>query len=70
METTTVKQTGRALGSVSLFQLMVGATIAFAGLAATLRLSNLWTITDLRYAEYAVLMFWGVLLVIGALRHR
>jgi hypothetical protein len=56
--------------SLSLLQLVVGGTFAFAGVAAILRLSNLWTITDLKYAEYAVVLFWGVLLVIGSLRHR
>jgi hypothetical protein len=56
--------------SLSLLQLVVGGTLAFAGVAAILRLSNLWTITYLKYAEYAVVLFWGVLLVVGALRHR
>jgi hypothetical protein len=56
--------------SLSLLQLVVGGTLAFAGVAAILRLSNLWAITDLKYAEYAVVLFWGVLLVVGALRHR
>ncbi len=56
--------------SVELFQLAVGATVAFAGTAAILRLSNLWTNTDIRYGEYLVILLWGVLLMIGALRHR
>jgi hypothetical protein len=56
--------------SVELFQLAVGATVAFAGAAAILRLSNLWTTTDVRYGEYFVILFWGVLLMAGALRHR
>jgi len=64
------KPSGQSSSSLSLLQLVVGGTLAFAGVAAILRLSNLWTITDLKYAEYAVVLFWGVLLVIGSLRHR
>ncbi len=56
--------------SIELFQLVVGATVAFAGVAAILRLSNLWTSTDVRYGEYIVILLWGVLLMVGALRHR
>jgi hypothetical protein len=56
--------------SFSFFQLVVGATLAFAGIVAMLRLSNVWTLTDVRYAEYSVVLFWGILLVGGALRHR
>ena len=64
------KPSEQSSSSLSLLQLVVGGTLAFAGVAAILRLSNLWTITDLKYAEYAVVLFWGVLLVVGALRHR
>lgn len=67
---TTSKFTEQGQRHLSLFQLVVGVTIAFAGVAAILKLSNLWTVTDVRYAEYSVVLFWGLLLVIGALRHR
>ena len=64
------KSSEQSWSSTSLLQLVIGGTLAFGGLAAILRLSDLWTITDLKYAEYAVVLFWGILLVIGALRHR
>lgn len=44
--------------------------MAFAGSAAILRLSNIWTVTDVRYAEYSVILVWGLMLVVGAIRHR
>ena len=55
-------------GPIHLFQLAVGATVALAGIGAILRLSNVWTVTDARYAEYLVVLSWGLLLVFGALR--
>ncbi len=35
-----------------------------------LRLSNFWTVMDVKYAEYGVVLFWGLLLVVGAMRRR
>jgi hypothetical protein len=66
---TSSKPSEQTRSSISVLQLVVGGTLAFAGLAAILRLSNLWTVTDIKYAEYATILFWGVLLMVGALRH-
>ena len=55
-------------GPIHLFQLAVGTTVAIAAIGAMLRLSNIWTVTDARYAEYIVILSWGLLLVFGALR--
>ncbi len=51
-------------------QLVIGALLMFAGAASILRLSNLWSLTDLRYAEYSVVLLLGALCVAGALRTR
>lgn len=67
---TTTKPFEHYHSSISLLQLLVGATLAFVGMVAILRLSNLWTVTDVRYAEYSAVLFWGLILVAGALRHR
>ncbi|HEX4920021.1 MAG TPA: hypothetical protein VFV92_04700 [Candidatus Bathyarchaeia archaeon] len=55
-------------GHVSLFQLLVGITLIVAGAAAMLRLSEIWSVTEVRYAEYSLILLWGAMLIIGALR--
>ena len=64
------KQLGHRWGDVSLLQLLVGITLTVAGVAAILRLSTIWSLTEVRYAEYSLMLLWGTMLIIGALRHR
>lgn len=63
----TRNSTGRFHLEISL-QLIIGALLVFAGGASALHLSNVWTATDVKYAEYVVLVVLGGLLMAGALR--